>query len=155
MPVERVKEYLASNGIAFESIVHDRTYTAQETAAVTHVKGRELAKTVVLDADGETLIAVLPASRRISLRKTKESLGFSNLRLADESEFSRIFPGCELGAMPPLGSLFGVKMIVDNSLKQDQEIAFAAGTHTEIVRVKLCDFEKLESPKYSDMISGE
>ncbi|HNT36146.1 MAG TPA: YbaK/EbsC family protein [bacterium] len=155
MPVQRVKDYLASQGIAFDSIVHERTYTAQETAAVTHVKGRELAKAVVLNVDGECLIAVIPASRRLSLRKTKELLGANSLRLADESEFSRLFPGCELGAIPPLGSLFGVKMLVDKTLREDEEIAFAAGTHTEIVRVKLSDFENLESPEYGELISGE
>ena len=151
MPAERVKQYLRSQGAEFETRVHERKYTAQETAAATHVTGRELAKTVVLQTEEGLVIVVVPASSRVHLGKARAALGVEKARLADEAEFSNLFPECEMGAMPPLGRLFAVDMWMDSTFKEKKEVAFPAGTHTEIVKMSLSDFEQLEDPKFVNL----
>ncbi len=153
MPVERVKNYLSSNGVQFESIVHERTVTAQETAQVTHVKGKELAKSVILDVDGRFLLVAAPASRKVDLGRVQLALDADKVRLPEEAEFSSLFPGCEVGAWPPLGRLFRIEMWADESLQEDEEIAFNAGRHTEIVKMRFADYDRLEAPHYAALVS--
>jgi Ala-tRNA(Pro) deacylase len=57
------------------------------------------------------------------------------VRLATEAEFASLFPDCELGAMPPLGELYGLPVYVDESLSVDKEIIFSAGTHRDAIRM--------------------
>ena len=147
MPSRKVKEYLEKAGIGYDVLEHDVVYTAQEVAALTHVKGEELAKAVLVKADGEMLMAVLPATRKLDFPLLKKALGKKNVSLASEEEFSPLFPDCELGAAPPLGKLYNMKMIVDDSLGEDEEIVFNAGTHHDIIKISYKDYERLEQPK--------
>ena len=147
MPAKQIKDFLDSNKIKYVSITHSSAYTAQEIAASAHIPGKELAKTVILKVDGKMIMAVLPASYKVDFEMFKEATGASNIRLADEHEFVDKFPGCEPGAMPPFGNLYGVDVYVAKSLTEDEEIAFNAGTHTELIRMAYKDFEKLVKPK--------
>jgi Ala-tRNA(Pro) deacylase len=147
MPAKKLKEFLDSNKIKYVSIVHSSAYTAQEIAASAHIPGKELAKTVILKVDGKIIMAVLPASYKVDFELLKEAVGASNIRLADEHEFVDKFPGCEPGAMPPFGNLYGIDVYVAKSLTEDEEIAFNAGTHTELIKMDYKDFERLVKPK--------
>lgn len=147
MPAKKLKEFLDSNKIKYVSIVHSSAYTAQEIAASAHIPGKELAKTVILKVDGKIIMAVLPASYKVDFELLKEAAGASNIRLADEHEFVDKFPGCEPGAMPPFGNLYGIDVYVAKSLTEDEEIAFNAGTHTELIKMDYKDFERLVKPK--------
>jgi Ala-tRNA(Pro) deacylase len=146
----KIKQYLDDNKVEYKVLTHPRAYTAQDTAAAAHVPGRELAKSVVVKADDRFVLAVLPAPRKIDLEKLKKILGVSSIRLALESEFSSSFPGCEAGAMPPFGSLYGVQVFVDYSLTEDDDIVFNASTHEEAIRMKYADFERLITPTVAD-----
>lgn len=147
MPAKKLKDFLDSNKIKYISITHSSAYTAQEIAASAHIPGKELAKTVILKVDGKMIMAVLPASYKVDFGLLKEATGFTSIRLADEHEFVDKFPGCEPGAMPPFGNLYGVEVYVAKSLSEDEEIAFNAGTHTELIKMGYRDFEKLVKPK--------
>jgi Ala-tRNA(Pro) deacylase len=147
MPAKKLKEFLDSNKIKYVSITHSSAYTAQEIAASAHIPGRELAKTVILKVDGKMIMAVLPASYKINFDILKEATGVSGIRLADEHEFIDRFPECEPGAMPPFGNLYGTEVYVSKSLTEDEDIAFNAGTHTELIKLAYKDFEKLVKPK--------
>jgi Ala-tRNA(Pro) deacylase len=147
MPAKKLKEFLDSNKIKYVSITHSSAYTAQEIAASAHIPGRELAKTVILKVDGKMIMAVLPASYKIDFDSLKEAIGASSIRLADEHEFIDRFPECEPGAMPPFGNLYGTEVYVSKSLTEDEDIAFNAGTHTELIKLAYKDFEKLVKPK--------
>ena len=147
MPVKKLKEFLDNNKIKYVAITHSSAYTAQEIAATAHIPGKELAKTVILKVDGKMIMAVLPASYKIDFELLKEATGTSNIRLADEHEFVDKFPECEPGAMPPFGNLYGVDVYVAKSLSEDEEIAFNAGTHTELIKLSYKDFERLVKPK--------
>jgi Ala-tRNA(Pro) deacylase len=110
-----------------------------------HVSGREVAKTVVVQAGKEYYLAVMPASSHVQLGKLSQVIGHP-ARLAGEREFDSLFPDCELGAMPPLGELYGLPVYVDESLIADKEIVFNAGTHRDAVRMNLADFMRLAKP---------
>lgn len=147
MPAKQLKDFLDKNNIKYVSIKHSSAFTAQEIAASAHIPGKELAKTVILKIDGKMIMAILPASYKVDFELFKEVTGASDIRLADEHEFVDKFPGCEPGAMPPFGNLYGVDVYVAKSLTEDEEIAFNAGTHTELIKMNYKDFEKLVNPK--------
>ena len=142
----RLKQFLDEKSVKYVTVSHSRAYTAQEVAASLHVPGRELAKSVVVHADGGFALGVLPAPRRIDFGLLKKAIGAKELRLATEAEFQSLFPDCETGAMPPFGNLYGLKVWADDSLKEDAEIVFNAGTHTDTVKMSYKDFERVVAP---------
>lgn len=146
MPVQRLKEFLDKEGVRYVSIAHSTAFTAQEIAALTHIPGREMAKTVILKLDDKMAMAVLPASRHVDLGAVKAAAGAKHASLATEAEFRERFPDCETGAMPPFGNLYGMPVFAEEALTRDQEIAFNAGSHNEIIRLAYADFARLAKP---------
>jgi Ala-tRNA(Pro) deacylase len=130
----------------FTALAHRTVFTAQEEAAVTHVPGREWAKTVVCLADEIPILAVLPAHYRIDLERLRRLAGAATIRLAGEAEMQGLYPGCETGAIPPLGPLFGQRVFVDQAIAEDTAIVFHAGTHTDAVRMHYNDLAALTRP---------
>ena len=147
MPVKRLKEFLDSHNMKYVTISHSRAFTAQETATSAHIPRKELAKTVMVKADGKMAMAVLPASYKVDFDLLKKATGSGKIEIADEEEFKGLFPGCEVGAMPPFGNLYGMDVFVEKSLTEDEEIAFNAGSHRELVRMAYKDFEGLVKPR--------
>ena len=146
MPVNRLAKFLEENHVRFVTIKHSPAFTAQEIAALAHVPGKELAKTVIVKLDGQMAMVVLPAPDHVSPNRLKEFSGAEDVELASEEDFADIFPNCELGAMPPFGNLWDMQVFVDQRLREDEEIVFNAGTHTELVRLSYGDFERLVKP---------
>jgi Ala-tRNA(Pro) deacylase len=153
MPVTKLREFLDSRGVRYVTINHSRSYTAAEVAQSVHVKGRDFAKTVIVKIDGALAMVVLPASRRIVLHDLREWLAHPHVRLATEDEFRDAFPDCEIGAMPPFGNLYGMPVYVAASLVDEAEIAFNAGTHSEVIKMAYEDFEQLVQPLVIDFVT--
>ena len=147
MTLTKLKEFLKGHNITYKTISHSQAFTAQEIAASSHIPGRELAKTVMVKIDGTMAMAVVPASYRIDFALLKSAAGASKVELATENDFKDIFPGCEVGAMPPFGNIYGMDVYVAESLAKDGDIAFNAGSHTELVTVSYKDFETHVKPK--------
>ena len=147
MPVKKLKEFLDKEKIKYISIVHSPAYTAQEVAASVHITGRELAKTVIVQLDGEMAMAVLPANRKIILQDLREVTGSDQVKFVAEEDFKQKFPDCETGAMPPFGNLYGMEVYAAASLSESHQIAFNAGSHTEVIKLAYSDFERLVKPK--------
>ena len=141
----RIKHHLEENKIPYSLLMHPSAYTAQGAAAVMHVSGREVAKTVVAQAGNDYCLILLPASFHVKTGKLARVIG-RPVRLATEAEFSGLFPDCELGAMPPLGELHGLPVYVDESLSDGKEIIFNAGTHRDAIRMNYNDFVSLARP---------
>lgn len=141
-----VMNYLNKRHIEYQVISHIPAYTSHNTALATHVPDSELAKTLVVRAGQQFWIAVLPADHRLSERLLKRVLEVHHVHLATEEELEALFPDCEVGAMPPFGNLYGLPVIVDQSLTERGDIVFNACTHTEAVRMKFADFERLVKP---------
>lgn len=150
MPTQRVESLLRQEGVEYARIEHRRAYTAQEEAEEAHVSGREWAKTVLVYADEKPALAVLPATHRADLDRLAHAAGAHNVRLASEDEIVRLFPDCEIGAVPPFGALWGVPVFCDESLRIREQVAFNAGRHDEAVRMRYADFERLVGPVVAD-----
>ncbi len=147
MPLQKLREFLDQNSVKYVSISHSPAYTAQEIAASAHIPGQELAKTVMVKLDGDMAMAVLPASFQVDLDQLRATAGAAEVDLATEEEFKGLFPGCEPGAMPPFGNLWGMPVFACETLAEDEEIAFNAGSHTELVKLSFADFARLVEPK--------
>jgi Ala-tRNA(Pro) deacylase len=143
----RIREYLDTNEVQYEWLPHPQAYTAQEVAHSLHLSGKLLAKTVVVDADGGQVMAVLPASSRLSLAKLKDELQAARVELMVESELAALFPDCDLGAIPPFGNLYGMNVLIDDRLVKSEEIVFTAGTHRDAIRMRYSDFSALVNPR--------
>src|SRR6476469_4208966 len=132
MPIQKLKEFLDSHNIKYVVISHSVAYTAQGVAALTHISGKELAKTVIVNIDGALAMALLPASSHVDRSQLRAAASAKNVALASEEECKERFPDCETGAMPPFGNLYGMDVYAAESLGKNQEIAFNAGSHIEI-----------------------
>ena len=150
MPVKKLKEFLDAQNVKYVGIFHSLTYTAQEIAASVHVKGKDVAKTVMVKLDGKMAMAVLPASHQVDFDHLRKASGAQDAVLATENEFKDLFPDCDIGAMPPFGNLYGMDVFVARALTEDKEIAFNAGSHYEMIRLAYEDFERLVNPKIAD-----
>jgi len=146
MPIDTLQQYLAKKGVTYLRLQHSSAFTAQEVAAAAHVPGRELAKSVMVKLDYRLIMAVLPASQKIDFEMLKRGTGATHAVLAMESDFEDVFPDCDTGAMPPFGNLYGVPVYVARSLAEDEDIAFNACSHTELIRMPFADFARIVRP---------
>jgi Ala-tRNA(Pro) deacylase len=146
MPVRKLKEFLDSQQIKYVVISHSPAYTAMEVAQSAHIPGKDLAKVVMVMLDGRMCMAVLPATRKLDLSRLRKIAGASEVRLATEGEFRQSFGECETGAMPPFGNLYGMPVYASTLLAEDEEIAFNAGSHTEVIKLSYADFARLVKP---------
>ena len=147
MPANRLFKFLDENNIKYVTLKHSPAYTAQEVAASAHIPGKEIAKTVMVKLDERMAMAVLPASETVNFSKLKKASGANDADLAAESEFKDLFPNCEVGTMPPFGKLYDLPVYSDVRLAEDEEIAFSAGSHAELVRMLYVDYERLAQPE--------
>jgi len=147
MPVNKLRDFLDSQTTKYVTIRHSPAYTAQEVAASSHIPGKELAKTVIVKINDKMAMVVLPASFQIDFDYLKDATGANTVKLASEHEFKDMFPECELGAMPPFGNLYGMEVYVAENLTVEKEIAFNAGSHTELIKMAYKDFERAVKPK--------
>lgn len=147
MILQKLRDYLDREKVKYVVITHSPAHTAMEVAEAAHVPGKEMAKTVMVKLDGEMVMVVVPASFKLNTGRLLDATGADEVDLAQEREFTRLFPGCEVGAMPPFGNLFGLKTFVAEELAQDEEIAFNAGSATEVIRMRYEDFARLVQPR--------
>ena len=151
MPVQKLREFLNQNGVKYVTISHSPAFTAQEIAAQAHVKGHDMAKTVMVKLDDEMAMAVLPASYQVDLEQLRAATGARRVKLASEQEFKGRFPQCEAGAMPPFGNLWGMEVFADAHLCEDETITFNAGSHTELVKLSYAEYERLVRPRVASL----
>ena len=154
MTLARMANYLDAHNVRYLIITHSPAFTAQGIAGVTHISGKELAKTVIIRLDGTLVMAVLPANYHVDLQAFRRAAKAKTVSLASEEEFEDRFPECETGAMPPFGNLFGMPVYAEASLEKDKEIAFNAGTHRELIRMQWEDFKNLVQPIIMRFVAG-
>jgi Ala-tRNA(Pro) deacylase len=141
-----IEHYLREHHVNYAVIHHPRAYAAMREAAAAHVPGREWAKAVVFMADRQATLAVVPADHVIDSTRLQDLVGAAEMRLATEAELGLLYHGCELGAVPPIGPLFGQRVFVDTSVTANDEIAFSAGSHRSAIRMRYREFESLIHP---------
>ena len=138
-----LKSFLEQKNIRYEVLKHPEAFTAQEVAHAIHKTGKVLAKTVVVDADGKNVMVVVPAHHKVKLQAVRALLGSKEVRLSPEENLRGLFPDCDLGAMPPIGMLYNMSVVVSKELSEKPDIIFNACTHTDCVKMAFSDFQKL------------
>ena len=151
MPLSKLREFLDSHNVKYLVVSHSLAYTAQGVAALAHVSGKKLAKTVIVKIDGILAMAVVPASMHVDLDRLRSLVGAQTVEIASECEFNDAFPDCETGAMPPFGNLYDMPVYADASLAENEEITFSAGTHRELVRMNWYDMVRLVNPMVANL----
>ncbi|MEQ9546989.1 MAG: YbaK/EbsC family protein [Marinobacter sp.] len=144
---QKLREFLDSNAVRYRTEAHEPTVDASRTAQAAHVRGREFAKTVIVKADGRLFMTVLPSTDRVHVDQLKQALGAKELELADEDDINAAFPDCEIGAMPPFGNLYNMDVFVSEHLREDDQIVFNAGSHSEVMRMSYQDYDRLVHPQ--------
>lgn len=144
MPVQRrIREFLDGKGVAYDTIAHDPSFTAGETARAVEARGAEFAKVVMVKLDGRMAMVVLPAYTRVNFDLLREATGARQVELATEVEFRDLFPGCDVGAMPPFGNLYDMDVWLDEHLARAERICFNAGSHRDALCMRFQDFASL------------
>jgi len=147
----RLASYLEDQNASYEVIRHPRDFTAQQTAADTHTPGRAFAKAVIIEADNQPVMAVLPANQQVDLHRIGELLGARDVHLANEQQMEQLFPDSEIGAEPPFGNLYGMTVFVSPTIAADEYITFNGGTHEDAVRMPFRIYRELVHPKLADV----
>ena len=138
--------YLDRERVHYDVLPHPEAFRALAIAQTLHTPGKEMAKVVIVKVQERFAMTVLPASWNVDLRRLRTVFATHRVRLATEDEITGLFPDCELGAMPPFGNLYGLPVYVDQSLTEDEEIVFQAGTHSDAIRMRYWDFASLAFP---------
>ena len=142
----KVFELLDKASAKYQVSQHRPTFTAQQMAAEEHVPGMQVAKPVVIKADDQYYMCVLPACCKIDLDALKDQLGTRQVQLADESEMTELFPDCELGAEPPFGDFYGIQTLMDKTLEPDEYIVFQGGSHARAIKMDMAEYKRIAKP---------
>ena len=146
-----VKTFLDEKNVAYEILTHPTAFTAQEVAQAIHQTGKVLAKTIIVEHNGKIIMVVVPAHHKVDLKSLKTVLGVKDVHLAPEARLRELFPESDLGAMPPLGLMYNLPVIISKALTENPEIVFNACTHTDCVKMRYADFENLVNPRVADI----
>ncbi len=152
---KKLKDFLESNHVPFTTIPHSPAYTAPHVAAAAHVSGRNVVKCVMVRADGANYMVATTANAKVDLEKIEKAVGAAGATLEREEDFKALFTDCDVGGMPPFGNLYGIPVIADEDLFDDEEIVFNGGDHATLVRMKFADFERLVRPIRADVTQKE
>jgi Ala-tRNA(Pro) deacylase len=150
---ERLERYFRENNVPYIAAQHAPAFTAPEAAAAQHIPGKQVAKVVMVMAGDQLIMCVMAANAHVKLRKLGEVLGVADVRLAHEDEFAARFPDCLLGAMPPFGNLYGVPVYLDEALADVPEIVVQAGSHTDSIRIRYIDYQRLVKPHVARFVA--
>jgi Ala-tRNA(Pro) deacylase len=142
---------LNSNNVPYEVLPHATAYTAREAAAAEAIPRQHQAKVVMVSSPSGPAMTVLPADRRLDLRKLREIVQ-GPVSLQTEAQFAPAFADCEKGAMPPFGNLYGVPTYVDQHLAAEDYIVFEAGTYTDAIKISYADYERAAKPLVADLV---
>src|SRR3954452_16933882 len=141
-----LQSYLDRFNVPYRLSEHPAVFTAQSLAQAEHVSGHRVIKPVLVEADGQMVLCALPACDRIDLEALRDNLEVESIHLANEQTLREDFRDCELDAEPPIGDLFGLPSIADESLLAEQTVTFEAGTHHRAVTMSLDDYRRLAQP---------
>ena len=143
-------QYLMAKNIRFAHTTHSAAYTAEEVAQAEHMPPNRLAKTVLVRDNDGYVMAVIPADSYVEMERLRMIIGVPDLYLAEERDLAHLFPNAELGAMPPLGNLFNLPVYLDRRVSNREFIAFNAGTHRDLIHMRVADFCELVRPVLGD-----
>lgn len=151
METQLLTSELSKKGIEYELVSHVRTEHAADEASALGVTGQKVGKTLILKSGDRFVRAVLPASERLDLRRAREHLDDRELRLATEGELAEVYPGFELGAVPPFGGPAGDRVLLDSRIAGLEHVTFEAGTHVDSLTLRVRDLIALTKADVADL----
>ncbi|QOV88494.1 aminoacyl-tRNA deacylase [Humisphaera borealis] len=143
----RLQSFLDELDATYRVSHHDQAYTAQDLAMAEHIPGKQVIKPVLVQADGQFVLCALPACYRVDLEELKNQIPARDVKLVDEHRLPEMFPDCEVGAEPPVGRLYGMVTLMDESLTADVHVTFQAGTHHQSVTMTLAEYRRVAQPE--------
>lgn len=146
---DKIKSFLDSNQVKYEFKEHEPVRTSEEAAAVRGDDIKIGAKALVLKADNEFVMVVLSAAKKIDSKALKRILGIKSLRFATPDEV-KAKTGCVPGGVPPFAHVFGLKLIIDKSITENEYMAFNAGERTKSLKMKTQDYVRLLKPRIEE-----
>ncbi|EKE06157.1 MAG: YbaK/prolyl-tRNA synthetase associated region [uncultured bacterium] len=149
-PYEEIIRQLANHSIKYEVLEHEPVYTSEQAAKVRGLSLQQGAKSLLLKADNKFILIVLPGDKKLNSKKLKKMLGIKNLRFATPEEVKEIM-GCEIGACYPIGTIIGIKPLVDTLLSQNEIISFNPGVHNKSIKIRWSDYQGLTDPELADI----
>ncbi len=152
MSMKEVEEFLRTSNVKYRTVRHARAYSSQEIAEAAHVPARRLAKVTMIRLGDRIAMAVLPANEMVDVVSLGKLAGVDRVEIATERDFQNRFPDCEVGAMPPFGHLWGMPVFVSDTFRRSDDIAFEAGSHTELLEMPYEEYERLEQPKVGHFV---
>jgi Ala-tRNA(Pro) deacylase len=154
MPIPpTLKARLDREHVHYDILTHQQTFRAVSVAHTLHLPEQKMAKVVIVKVKEHFVTTVLPATAKVDFQRLRKIFGTHRVRLATEEEIAQLFPDCEVGAMPPFGTLYGLPVYVDRSLARDGEIFFEGGTHSEAISMRYWDFAALVFPVVAEFHS--
>lgn len=142
---KKLQKFLAGNKIKYELHEHKKVYTAFNEAETQHLKAKEVAKTVLVKADKDYALVIVPAQKYVDFKKVKKTLKAKKVGMAKESDITKILK-TKVGLIHPFGNLYKLQTLIDNSLLKQKKISASAGSYTESVEIKPKDFVELVNP---------
>lgn len=140
-----VRMFLDDQHVSYEVVPHKHTATSLRTAETAHIEANRLAKAVLLEDDldhSHYLMAVLPANHRLQLPEVAIAVG-RPVHFATEEDAAGLFEDCETGAIPAVGTAYGLETVVEDRVLEQPDLYFEAGDHEHLVHMKTQDFVKL------------
>lgn len=141
----KVQTYLKKLNLKHDVVEHKTVFTVYDLAQTTKEKLNTIVKTLLIKADKEYKLVVLPAHRRLNIEAVKKILGAKKVSIARESDMAKEMK-VKPGALTPFGKLHKLGVVVDKGLLKMQKGLFGAGSFTESVRMKIKDYLKAEEP---------
>ena len=137
-----LKNYLDDLEVEYELVDHPYASNSMDIAREAHVPPEKIAKCVMLEDEGGYVMAVCPASSRIKLGNLYRQIN-RRLEFASEQELADLLDDCVLGAIPPIGDVYDIEVVIDEALLTESDVYFEAGDHEELIHVGADAFDSL------------
>lgn len=156
--LENIRKLLENNNIQFKEFKHKPVRTSEEADSIRpEYSSSQGAKALILSVkyskdNRKMIMVVLPGDKRIDSKKLRKLLSCQSFSFASEDEVVKVTNGVLPGGVPPFGNLFGLKVYVDPSLSENEEIIFNAGDRSVSIAMKYTDYENLVNPEIIEIV---
>ena len=133
---------LHKHGVNYDTISHSYSNSSLHTAHAANIPVEKMVKSVVLEDAQGFIMALVPANHYLKINEVN-LLFDRRMSLATESKLDHLFTDCDHGAIPPIGSAYGISTVIDNNLENCDDVYIEAGNHTEVLHLSGCEFRNL------------
>ncbi len=150
LPPKLVK-YLEEAEIKHEILEHRTVYTALDVAATMRRKLNEIAKSLLVKADQDYYLVLLPADHNLDFEKLKKTIGKARgkkvkaLKIPGEKIVENALKAKVL-AITAFGKLHKLAVVMERKMEKGKKAIFSAGSANHSIEMAVKDFIRLETP---------